>query len=155
MIFTPASQWTPFSIQIDSLLAPQFQPTTAAIYINMSSRDSSANPQSYFMLDSLHWLWGDTSALATGGVLQSPTPFVSIHPNPASSTLHFTLFTKENDFWLVSLYTLQGRKVKSAAVEKGNGAQISVDDLPPGTYYYNIAGVETHQNFSGSAIITH
>lgn len=150
--FAAASQWTPFSITIDSLLAAQAQPTTGAIYISLSSRDSSASPSSQLMVDSLHWVWGDTTT-SVGDAVSAP-PLATLYPNPAASTIHFILSSREEDAWRISLYTLQGQKVKATTIKKGKVMELSVADLPNGTYYYTIAGEKTRRFGSGPVTIS-
>ncbi|SDJ55137.1 T9SS type A sorting domain-containing protein [Chryseobacterium jejuense] len=57
---------------------------------------------------------------------------ISLYPNPAKTTVNFKNVDKINS---LEVYDATGRKVKSI---KPDGENISVEDLKPGTYYFEI-----------------
>jgi hypothetical protein len=94
--------------------------------------------------------------LGIDNVSCSRTPFPSAPtPNPASSTIRFALSAKRDDAWRISLYTLRGQKVKTATIPRGAQHELSVADLPAGSYYYTVTGERSGQTSSGSVIIAH
>jgi hypothetical protein len=148
---TSLFQWTDFSIDIDS--PSDGNPVQyASITFGMISMDSSANPTTQVMLDDLRWDWGDTTT-AIGESISSPVDRVTVYPNPATESISFTLPGKKHDDWSISLYTLQGQKVKDEMIARGMPVELTVSTLAPGTYYYTIIGTHNGQLFKGPVVI--
>lgn len=73
-----------------------------------------------------------SSTLSTNEVAAIEKNKVSLYPNPAKETVNFKNFDKIST---VDIYESTGRKVKSVKLDHEN---ISVKDLKPGTYYFEI-----------------
>ncbi|WP_160135989.1 T9SS type A sorting domain-containing protein [Chryseobacterium sp. c4a] len=73
-----------------------------------------------------------SSTLSTNEVAAAEKNKGFIYPNPAKTTVNFKNVDKINS---LDIYDATGRKVKSV---KPDGENISVEDLKPGTYYFEI-----------------
>lgn len=73
-----------------------------------------------------------TSTLSTNEVAAANKKVSLLYPNPAKTTVNLKNVDKVNT---LDIYDATGRKVKSV---KPDGENINVEDLKPGTYYFEI-----------------
>ncbi|AZB09904.1 T9SS C-terminal target domain-containing protein [Chryseobacterium sp. G0162] len=73
-----------------------------------------------------------SSTLSTNEIAAAEKNKVSLYPNPAKTTVNFKNVDKISS---LEIYDATGRKMKSV---KPDGENISVEDLKPGIYYFEI-----------------
>lgn len=73
-----------------------------------------------------------TSSTLSTNEVAAANKKVSLYPNPAKTTVNFKNVDKINS---LEIYDATGRKVKSV---KPDGENINVENLKPGTYYFEI-----------------
>ncbi len=78
-----------------------------------------------------------------------PLEILSVYPNPADNNLALDVYVQDAGKFIVSLYDLNGNKVKTLHANRINGGKkytfnFNVNDIPPGMYYLmiNINGFE-------------
>lgn len=110
--------------------------------------DSTQTNRDGLMFDDISFGdWTESVESTATSIASAPSP------NPATSTIHFTLSARQEDDWRIALFTQRGQKLKTETIRRGAAHDISVSELPPGFYYYTITGQRTGQTSSGSVII--
>jgi hypothetical protein len=90
-------------------------------------------------------IWLATKPLATGMTpISSAIQDVSFFPNPAGETANIRFRLESPEHLIITICDLVGRDLKKIEDENRmageNGFTFSTADLPPGAYFYRIAG---------------
>jgi serine protease len=101
--------------------------------------------------------WDNLNTTGINNNTVASQPFM-IYPNPATDALNFVIGSNQSDAYTISLYSVIGEVVKTAAMNASgagiHNANVDVSDLAPGTYIYKVSD-KSGKARMGKVVIKH
>lgn len=92
------------------------------------------------------------AVLVTGQSSQKET-YLTVYPNPASTSIHISGYTDYSDVEQIGLYNIQGQLMQCSSHRNGNEIVLDVSAYPPGLYILRL--ISAKQQINKKILIKH